>query len=412
MADTQTPLQDQNDTGTVGEATSGSASTWAGRSPGPVGQPDRSVPEAVTQRYLRLGERYFNADHTLAFIDTGMRLKVRTDDPEVVPSLVAIMQARGWRSVRLTGTQAFRQGVWREATRQGIDVQGYEPSELERLQTQRVGVGVGVGVGTDHDRDASAHDARRQPSGIASGFASGSAPRRPDPAPEQPSADRPSPPAPARPSLVGLLLDQGPAPYRFDPQQGMSYHVRVRTEAGERTLWGHDLERALVESRSGARVGDTVVVRQRAVPPEVSRSPETFGTSEREGSAGAPQFVARRVLWSVETTRYVEALERKAALFRRADVTPEALLTQHPELASAAAALKLGEQFARRLAPEPADQARMVQAIRTRLADAIAQGQDIGLPQERPRPAHIQPRGRAAPGRDAPTREDPVRTRG
>ena len=396
MADTQTHLKDQDDSGMAGEATSGSTSTLASRSPRPARQPDRSVPEAVTLRYLRLGERYFNADHTLVFIDTGTRLKVRTDDPEVFPSLVAIMQARGWGSVRLTGTQAFRQGVWREATRQGIDVQGYDPSELERLQAQRAraDTSMGVGVGSDRDHGAAAQDARRQPSDIASGSAS----TRPDPTPE-----RPSPPAPARSPLVGLLLDQGPAPHQFDPQQGMSYHVRVRTEAGERTLWGHDLERALAESRSGAGVGDTVVVSQRTVQPEANRAHEA---SEREGSAGAPQFVARRVLWSVETTRHAEALERKATLFRRADVTQEALLTQHPELAGAAAVLKLGEQFARRLASEPADQARMVQAIRTRLADAIAQGQDIGLPQERLRPSHIQPRGR-----DAPTYEDPVHTR-
>lgn len=376
MADMQPSADESGDTGAVGEAPTGSAA--------PSGMSKRAVPAAVTKRFLRLEDRYFYPDHSLAFIDSGNRLKVRTDNSDVVPSIVAIVQARGWKSIRLTGTQAFRQQMWQEATLQGIDVHGYEPSELERLQMQRATA----------EREQ-LHKSQQQPSDAASDTNSTRSEATPN---RQNPRNRSSAPT------VGLLLDHGAAPYQFDPQRGMSYYVRLKTEAGERTLWGNDLERALAESRSGARVGDTVVLHQRGVQPVTIRVPDP---EAQDGSIGEKKFVTHRLVWSVETTQYVEALNRKATMFRNPQVKQEDLLSEYPDLAGAVGVLKLGEQFAKRLTPHADDQARMVQAIRNRLADAIAQGQEINLPQQRLRASHIHQRARSAP-----TREDPVRSRG
>ena len=126
MSTTQSDNDDPNAAGSVGEQPASPASAS-----------NRIVPDAVARRFLRIDDRYFFADRTLAFVDTGTRLKVRTHNLEVVHSIVAIMQARGWQTVSLKGTHEFRQKVWHEATLQGIGVHGYEPSALEMQQLQR-----------------------------------------------------------------------------------------------------------------------------------------------------------------------------------------------------------------------------------------------------------------------------------
>ncbi|RZL85529.1 MAG: hypothetical protein EOP82_32585 [Variovorax sp.] len=303
---------------------------------------------------------------------------MRTHNLEVVHSIVAIMQARGWQAVRLTGTQEFRQKVWHEATLQGIGVQGYEPSALEMQQLQRA-----------LDRDQAMHRAR-QPSQD-----------RTAPSPElDPSADeRRSPRDGLRPPTVGVLLAHAAAPYRFDPMQRMSYYVRVQTEVGERTLWGTDLERALAESRSGAQVGDEVVLSQHGARPVTVRVPDRNAKGELVGDK---KLLTQRMAWSVEKVQYIESLNRKADMFRSGVIAVDAVLSQYPDLTGAMAGLRLAEQFARRLTPRADEQARVVQAIRTGLADAIAQGQQIKLPPERARQTHAHHRGRSVPALEDP----------
>jgi hypothetical protein len=61
--------------------------------------------------------------------------------------------------------------------------------------------------------------------------------------------------------LGGRLLAHGKAPYRFEPESRESYYVRLQTTDGRQVLWGTDLERAIRESKSHAKVGDAVGVR-------------------------------------------------------------------------------------------------------------------------------------------------------
>ena len=61
--------------------------------------------------------------------------------------------------------------------------------------------------------------------------------------------------------LGGRLLAHGKAPYRFEPENAASYYVRLQTAEGRQVLWGTDLERAMRESKSHAKVGDAVGVR-------------------------------------------------------------------------------------------------------------------------------------------------------
>lgn len=358
--------------------------------PRPGAASNRVVPDAVVRRFLRIDDRYFFPDRTLAFVDQGTRLKVRTHNLEVIHSVVAIMQARGWQVVQLKGTEAFRRAVWREASLLDIEVRGYAPTDLESQQLQRArdrrppGTD-GAERGGERITERGPTATERSPSGLQ-------------------AREIRSTPDGLRPPVTGELLAHAAAPYHFDPSERMSYYARVRTPAGERTFWGADLERALAESRSGVRVGDQVSLRQqggRSVTVRVARR------NEAGELVGETRKAAQRMGWTVEKTDYVRALGRKAEVVRQGQMAASAVLAQYPDLAGAMLGLRLARQFARRLTQRPDDQRRVVEAIRHSLADAVERGERIGMPPPRTLHAPVQARGRTPPRRDEPepTRE-------
>jgi hypothetical protein len=342
--------------------------------PHPQRVANRIVPDAVARRFPRVGDQYFFPDRTLAFVDAGTRLRVLSHDLEVLHGIVAIVQARGWQALQVTGAPAFRRQLWREATLQGLDIRGHEPDAQDR---EEVGRALARGPA---DMPPSA--AQRPPAGAAS-----------------PGTVRDG----LRSPVAGVLLAHAAAPYRFDPAQGLSYYARIRTEAGERTVWGADLERAIAESRSGVMVGDEVVVWARGTQPVRLRMAKRDDAGER---VGAQRLRGSRTIWTVEKPRYVEALRHKAEIVRGVQMHAGAALETDPELAVAFAGLRLAAQFARALTPREDDQARIVEAIRAGLAHAIARGDRIRLPDARAHGRTAPPRARSgAPVHDeAPAR--------
>lgn len=60
----------------------------------------------------------------------------------------------------------------------------------------------------------------------------------------------------AKTPIVGRLLDHGRANYKHDPDEKESYYVKLQTPGGERTIWGKDLERSMVDGKF--KVGDGI----------------------------------------------------------------------------------------------------------------------------------------------------------
>ncbi|MGK6309750.1 LPD7 domain-containing protein [Variovorax sp. DT-64] len=360
------------------------------------------VPDAIERRYLHVDDRFFFPDRTLAFIDEGDRIRVRTENREVLHSVVAISEARGWRVIELKGTASFRQGIWREASLRGIEARGYEPTEAEILQVQRAlkkwhpSHEFGQGSGP---QSASAHrEAKTQP-GEATPAEPGSnaGGHPPDGAPNGRSL-REGP----RPPVRGMLVAAAAAPYRFDPAQRMSFYVTVRTEVGERSIWGADLERALAESVSRPGIGDQVVLTQHGS--HSVRLRVTARNSEGE-LVGEKKIVAQRARWSIETPDHLRARGRRAELVRTGELLSDAALARQPELVTAAACLQLAEQYARRVTTDESSQQRLVQLIRERMADALAQGHSIHLPDRRMHPTPMQVRQRSGRAREESSHE-------
>jgi hypothetical protein len=362
-----------------------------------AGRGQSRVPDAIERRYLRIDNRYFFPDRTLAFIDDGGRLRVRTENREVLHSVVAIAEARGWRVIELRGTETFRQGMWHEAALRGIEARGYEPTSTEILQVQRALKKKGPPshengrspIPASLDREAATVHQGTVPA--EAGLSAGLRPQEVEP---QDRFQRGGP----RPPVRGMLVAAAAAPYQFDPAQRMSFYVTVRAETGARTIWGTDLERALAESASQPRLGDQVVLTQLGTRPVNVR----VAARNAEGElVGEKKIVAQRARWSIETSDHLRTMEHHAMRIRTGELLSDAARGRHPELATAAADLKLAEQYAQRVTSDPSSQQRLVQLIRDRIAEALAQGHAIHLPDRLPRPARMHARQRTARGREA-----------
>jgi hypothetical protein len=245
------------------------------RSRVPLDQP----PERVRKRYLRAGNQYFlkDAPYQLAFEDLGPYLVTEHNRPDVVESMIDMVQAKSWRRIRVSGHEAFRSEAWLQGTLLGIEVSGYEPkaADLARLADARqarldnrievaaeVGATAAAGAQDRADERAVASSVPRVNADAA---VSGTAPSAPVhvPASEPPipeanrNAANDETDAPRR--YVGELREHGGAPYQHNPARSDSYYVVFRDETGiDQVVWGVDLERAVREAN--ATIGQQVTL--------------------------------------------------------------------------------------------------------------------------------------------------------
>lgn len=112
-----------------------------------------SIPDAVTQRFLRVEQNYYFPDKTHAFSDHGSKLATRSSHPEVVRSLVEIARARGWDSITVKGSDEFRRSAWIEAAQSGLQVAGYKPTALDLAELAQRPARNAVEKGSVTDRD-------------------------------------------------------------------------------------------------------------------------------------------------------------------------------------------------------------------------------------------------------------------
>lgn len=331
----------------------------------------RAVPQSVERRFLRIEDRFYFPDRTLAFVDRGTKLSAETNNREVLKSLVTIAETRGWTKVRVTGSDDFRREVWRLASSSGIAVEGYAPDRLEQEAVQK-----------SHSRPNQGNarfSGESQPSKRAA--TAGSMADR------QPTQGQLSDSSTVamdlrRDRLQGRFVRAGPAPYRFDKHAATSYFLTVATANGKRTVWGLGLEEAINRSATRVQPGDEVAVENTGPQPELRKDAARDGVAPVDG---ANENHARPNRWLVERPEYFAARAEKALAFRMGSLAQPDLLVRYPDLAGAVATLKVGELFAERLIDRPDDRARLVTLLRTTLADALERGETIEAPKVKSR---------------------------
>ncbi len=336
----------------------------------------RALPEHVSARYIKVGNKYHFPNGDLAFSDRGRGLSTRLENTEVIRDLIAIAKERGWNHIALRGTDRFRKEAWQQAKLAGLAVRGYRPSEIERAQLARL-------LGRERDAGQGA------PSTEYSAASEGPA-RRPTAAEDAVRAEaRAQAQAPDR-VHAGRLLDHGTANYQHDRHADLSYFVKIDTPDGERTLWGKDLERAIGQSLSRAKPGDEVVVRQ------LGAKPVTVVRAVRDGEGRIverTQVQTHLNRWSVERKDFLKERAQVAHLVRDPSIDAKAGTAKRPELAGTYTELHAAKLIAQELFAHPADRERFISRVREAIADEIERGEPLSAPRIRTKdPKQYPPR--------------------
>lgn len=343
-----------------------------------------AVPEHVRQRFVQIGRRYYFPDGARAFTDRINRLTTPSENTEVIRSLVTIAKARDWNEITVRGTERFRREAWSAATAAGLTVRGYRPTEFDQTRLVRA----------LHERQAPSEAAARRPTKGAIG-------------PQEHGENAPGSDRAARRAtqelLVGRLIDHGRATYRHDPQQPMSYFVKLETERGERVIWGVDLQRAFRESLTQPQPGDAVglrATRQEAVQVKATQR-DAHGQVVRERD-----LQTHRNRWIVEKVELFDARAAAARTVLDASIDPQQAVKTHPELAGTYLQVRAAELVARKFR-DPEDRHKFVSRVRSALAESVARGEPLPPVRLRERSA-VQPDPKVRADRD----REPAAVRG
>jgi len=176
----------------------------------------------------------------LAFKATDDRLVTRIAAAEVIRDMVSVAQHRQWEAMHVRGSVEFRREAWLEASARGMDVKGYEPSELDRQALADRRVAWDRAQARTNDEEAR------------------SASDRP------PQADR----LDYDKGVSGRLMEVGFGPYRNRPDAEPSTYVAIELDDGRRhQVWGVGVVADVADS--GARPGDRISLRKDDVVPVI-----------------------------------------------------------------------------------------------------------------------------------------------
>ncbi len=99
------------------------------------------IPDNIKTRYHSVGGKFYSiSDHkTVLFEDKGKELKTALSDPQTVKDMLEVVKAKGWDSIKLSGSKDFCQAMFIEAAAQGIRTSGYNPTaaDLQRVEALR-----------------------------------------------------------------------------------------------------------------------------------------------------------------------------------------------------------------------------------------------------------------------------------
>jgi len=198
--------------------------------------------------------------------------------------------------------------------------------------------------------------------------------------------------------LIGRLAAHGRANYQFRTIEEPSYYLKLLTSRGERTLWGKDLERALVDAETRPSVGDLVGARR------ASREAVTITKRLRDAAGqvvSQAEHQAHRTHWVVEKVQFFAERARMARRLRDEQADVRESVRAHPELRSAFLSVRAAEEFASKRIANEGDRAKFLDLIRGAIAGSIKQGEPLPSVRLRSEPKRVPAR---PVKRDEPTR--------
>jgi hypothetical protein len=305
------------------------------RKPEPLLNQPEAAAESLRHRFLQADNQFYfrgpGETDRVAFADHGTSLTTEHEDPAVIHGMLLLAQAKGWTSLHVKGSDTFKAEAWMSATLVGIEVQGYEPREIDRArlaerrgETRVTQPEHRVEQGAPRDHSTSPGDKEPDPLTGSQNIAIATLQtilreRGDSPAMIAAALEEATARLQGERLVVGTILEHGKAPYGHDKKAEQSYVVKIATAKGEKEVWGVDLARAM--EQSGAKPGDAVALIQRAHERVTVQSPVKNEAGEVVGMAPQP---AKRNKWDVLNlqTIGVEARDRVTAAARVATHEP------------------------------------------------------------------------------------------
>jgi len=274
--------------------------------------------DLLHQQFRVSGAKFHFKDQPqkVAFTDKGSRIVSASNDERVAKAMATMVQAKGWKTITVSGHPDFRREVWMQASLQGIEVRGYKPQErdLRLLEEQRERQ---MKNSAEHDaardrqkmdrmranerhkehRRKEALEAEKRRHETDRGTSGGLAP-----------ALAAKAAAVALGAHVGRVLAHGEAPYNHDPQEKTNYYVTLDTQKGAKTVWGIDLKRAMSEGQ--IRVGDNVRLEHKG------NKPVTVQALVRDDAGkviGKETIQSNRNEWDVQKTDRYKVVQAVAS---------------------------------------------------------------------------------------------------
>ena len=303
---------------------------------------DNALPDRIRRKYYVVanetgkdgpdGEARFYADERgeyLAFKVTENRLVTRLAAAEVIRDMVSVAQHRRWEALQVRGSAEFRREAWLEAGARGMEVQGYQPTDLDRQAlSDRQEVWNRTHPRTHEVEVRSVSD--RNEGG------------------EKPDYDK---------GVSGRLIEVGQAPDRNRNDAEPSTYVAIELDNGQQhQVWGAGLEKATADSK--ARPGDRIQVRRDGVE-RVAKDIKVIDAAS--GRARIERRQVSRNRWRVTAERFRSADRQTAA--------------RDPDLVAAQSQMVIIEKALERAFPEDERARRnIMDAVRERIAGHLEHG--------------------------------------
>jgi len=93
----------------------------------------------ISEKGTKTVYSYSNDPDKIAFTEKSNKIIANDkDNPALIKSMLDVAESKGWESVTLIGSKAFKSETWIEAKSRGLEVSGYEPSEQDQRKLDRL----------------------------------------------------------------------------------------------------------------------------------------------------------------------------------------------------------------------------------------------------------------------------------
>jgi putative DNA primase/helicase len=252
--------------------------------------------EQVRSQFRVAGSRFHFKDQPqkVAFKDKGESMVSASNDERVAKAMATMAEAKGWKTIEVSGHPDFKREVWMEATLRGLDVRGFKPKEqdLSLLEAKRersmYNTVIHVETGREQMKDIQSPE---------------SGERNPAQHSERESKK-------ALRTYEGRVLEHGLANFKHDPDEKPSYFVKLATDKGEKTVWGIDLKRAMAEG--SVKNGDDIKMEFKGNEPVTV---EALIRNKAGKIVGKEEITTHRNTWDVQKSDKARVVESVASAF-------------------------------------------------------------------------------------------------